>query len=176
MHPRATFTDAETPGAVPSLQTSELSIPELVAEVYQSAPAVERGRLLEHLLRPLGVLSLFGVAGGIFAKARLRGGWEDMHIRLEDIQGVRPSDVVALVEHAQQVSVEAVDGLAQRLASSPVLSGSAAAVLLVTLLVQRARSRRRGVPERESAAAPAALPGLQPGAARGRPTGSRSGT
>jgi hypothetical protein len=147
MNPQPTRTAVDATGEVPQLQPCELSIPELVAEVYQSAPAAERGHLLEQLLRPLGILSLFGVAGGIFAKAKLRGGWEDLHIKLEDIQSVRASDVVALVEHAQQVSVEAVDGLAQRLTASPALSGSAAAVLLVTLLVQRARGRRRGAPE-----------------------------
>jgi len=119
----------------------ESSIPELVADVYEAAPPDERGRLLEQLLRPLGVLSLFGVAGGIFAKARLRAGWQELHIRLEDIQAVRASDVIALVDHVQQVSVEAVDGLAQLLTALPALSGSAAAVLLATLLVQRAGAR-----------------------------------
>jgi hypothetical protein len=44
----------------------------------------------------------------------------------------------------QQAGVEAVDGLAPMLAGSPVLAGSAAAALLVTVLVQRARTRRRG--------------------------------
>jgi hypothetical protein len=121
---------------------ADMSIPELVASVYESAPPAERGRLLEQLLRPLGILSLFGVAGGIFARARLHGGWQDLHIRLEDIQAVRASDVTALVDYAQQVSVEAVDGLAQLLTASPVLSASAAAVLLATLLARRARERR----------------------------------
>jgi hypothetical protein len=49
---------------------------------------------------------------------------------------------MALVEHVQQVSVETVDGLAQLLARSPVLAGSAAAALLTSWLMQRARSRR----------------------------------
>ena len=123
-------------------QGSDLTIPQLVAEVYESAPPAERGRLLEQLLRPLGVLSLVAIADGIFAKIRLRSGWQDINVRLEDIQGVRPAHVIALVDHAQQVSVETVDGLVQPLTSSSILSGSAAAVLLVTVLLQRAASRR----------------------------------
>lgn len=118
------------------------SIPALVAEVYEAAPPVERSHLLEWLLRPLGVLSLFGIAGGVFADIRLRGGWQELHVRVEDIPRVGASEVMVLVDHAQQVSVETVDGLVQLLSASPALSGSAAATMLVALLVQRARSRQ----------------------------------
>jgi hypothetical protein len=121
---------------------SDVTIAQLVGEVYESAPAVDRGRFLEQLLRPLGVLSLVGIADGIFAKIRFRSGWQDLSVRLDDIQTVRSDHVIALVDHAQQVSVEAVDGLAQMVSSSPVMATSAAAALLVTVLVQRARSRR----------------------------------
>jgi hypothetical protein len=126
----------------PPCAATEASIPELVATVYEQAPAIERGHLLEQLMRPLGVLSLFGIAGGVFAGIRLRSGWQQVNLRLEDIQQVHAAQVVSLVEHAQQVSVEAVDGLAQLLMASPVLSGSAASALLVTLLVRRARTRQ----------------------------------
>lgn len=137
--------DSHTPDSAPNgaeIQATELSIPELVAEVFDAAPIAERGHLLEQLLRPLGVLSLFGIAGGVFASIRLRSGWQEMNLRLEDIQSVRAAQVIALVDHAQQVSVEAVDGLAQWLVASPVLSGSAAAALLVTVLMRRARARQ----------------------------------
>lgn len=114
----------------------------LVGEVYEAAPLAERGRLLDQLLQPLGVLSLFAVAGGLFAKLRLRGGWENFSVRPDDLQSVHAADVIALVDYVQQVSVEAVDGLAQMLTASPLITGSAAATLLVTLLIQRARKRR----------------------------------
>lgn len=127
-------------------QVREITIPQLVAEVYEAAPEAERGHLLEQLLRPLGVLSLVAVAGGVFAKLRLRGGWQELNVRLEDIQNIRTADVAALVDHAQQVSVETVDGLAQMLAASPVLSGSAAAALLITVLMRRARTRAPEAP------------------------------
>jgi hypothetical protein len=126
--------------ASPALQSRMLT--QLVGQVYEASPVVERRRLLEQLLRPLGLLSIVAVANGIFAQFRLRGGWSELQLQTEDIQGIRSSDVMALVEHVQQVSVEAVDGLAQLLARSPVLAGSAAAALLTSWLMQRARSRR----------------------------------
>lgn len=119
-----------------------MNIPELVAEVYKAAPPEERRHLLKALMRPLGVLSLFGIASGVFGAIRFRSGWQDMNIRPEDLQSVRAAQVIALADHAQQVSVEAVDGLAQLLMTAPVMSGTAAAALLVTVLVQRAHTRQ----------------------------------
>lgn len=117
-------------------QAADLSIPELVGQVYDGAPASERGRLLEPLLRPLGLLSLVAVAGGVFARLRLNPEWPSPTMLLDDLAAVRGRDVIALVEHVQQVSVEAVDSLAQLLAASPVLASSAAAALLVAVLMQ----------------------------------------
>ena len=114
----------------------------MVGQVYESAAPVERSRLLEYLLRPLGVLALVSVANGIFANIRFRSGWPEVHVRAEDLRNVRPGDVIALVNHVQQVSLHAVDGLAGMLSASPGMTGSAAAALLVTLLMQRARNRR----------------------------------
>ena len=119
-----------------------LSVPQLVGQVYAAAPAVDRSHMLEHLLRPLGVLALVAVADGVFAKIRFRGGWPDLQVRPEDAQNVQTSDVITLVDYVQQVSVHAVDGLAQVLATTPMMATSAAAGLLVTLLLQRARTRR----------------------------------
>ncbi len=82
------------------------------------------------------------MANGIFASIRFRSGGADLHVRVEDAQNVQPGDVITLVSHVQQVSIHAVDGLADMLATSPVMTGSAAAVLLMTLLVQRSRNRR----------------------------------
>jgi len=128
----------------PGCQASEIQIAQLVAQVYETAPPAVRVNLLEQLLQPLGVLSLMAVADGIFAKIRFSSGWPDMQIRFEDAQKVQAKDVIALVERVQQVSVNSVDGLAKMLTSSPVVAGSAAAALLVAVLMQRARSRREG--------------------------------
>lgn len=121
---------------------SEAAIAHLVGQVYEIAPPAERRRLLEHLLKPLGVLSVVAVANGIFANMRFRSGWSDLQVRLEDAQQVQSGDVITLVNYVQQVSIHAVDGLADMLTASPVLTGSAAAALLVSMLVQRARNRR----------------------------------
>ncbi len=126
----------------PACEVSEITIAQLVGQVYEFAPPAERSRLLEHLLRPLGVLSLVAVANGIFAKIRFQGGWPDIHVRPEDAQNVQIGDVITLVNHVQQVSFHAVDGLANMLAASPVMMGSAAAALLMSVLVQRAQTRR----------------------------------
>ncbi len=124
------------------LPVSEAAIAQLVGQVYEIAPPADRRRLLEHLIKPLGVLSLVAVANGIFASLRYQSGWPDMQIRIEDAQSIQARDVIALVNYVQQVSVHAVDGLASVLASSPVMTGSAAASLLITLLLQRSRTRR----------------------------------
>ncbi len=127
---------------------SEASVPELVGQVYEAAPPEVRGRLLEQLLRPLGALSLVAIAGGTFAKLRFRSGWQELHVRLDDAQGIQSKQVIALVDHVQQVSVETVDGLAQLLTNSPLMATSAAAAILVAVLIQRTRAR--GMTVRES--------------------------
>lgn len=133
--------DAGRPG-IPHGKESNGEIAHLVGKVFESAPAAERAQLLEHMLRPLGVLSLVAVANGVFAKVLFQNPGSDLHVRIEDAQGVRASDVVALADFAQQVSIEAFDGLAKLLAAWPVMAGSAAAALLITMLVRRTRSRR----------------------------------
>lgn len=142
MNPNNTPTLRETPDTNDLM--SEISIAQLVGQVYEAAPLDERSRLLEHLMRPLGVLSLVAVANGIFAKIRFRSGWPDIHIQPEDAQNVQTSDVITLVSHVQQVSRQAVDNLADILAASPVLTGSAAAAVLLAVLLQHNQNRRAG--------------------------------
>lgn len=124
--------------------TADTPISQLVAEVYESASPALRSRVLEQLLRPLGLLSLVAVANGIFADICFHSGWPDMHIQIKDAQKVQTSDVAALVERVQQVSGDSINGLARMLSASPMMTCSAATVLLVTILMQRARTRREG--------------------------------
>lgn len=142
MHPQTSATEPTALSTAAQLAASDAVIAELVGQVFEAAPTPEKRRLLAHLIRPLGLLSLVAVANGIFAKLRFRDGWQDIQPRLEDVQQVHTSDVVALVDHVQQVSVEAVDSLAHLLKTSPVVTGSAAAAVLVTILLQRANARR----------------------------------
>jgi len=110
---------------------------QLVGQVYETAPNTERKRLVEHLMKPLGILSLAAVANGIFVKIRFKGGWSDGPARMDDAQGVQVGDVIDLANFAQQVSTEAIGGLAQMLASSPVLTSSVAAALLIKIVLRR---------------------------------------
>lgn len=93
-------------------------------------------------MRPLGVLSLVAIANGIFAKIRFHSGWPEVHVPLDDVDRVQAGDITALVDRVQMVSTDAIDGLAGIVSASPVLAGSAAAALLVAMLVQRAGARR----------------------------------
>ena len=81
---------------------------ELVGQVYEVAPLSTRRRLLETMLRPMGVLGLVTVPGGVFVKLRFGPGMglHEAHLRLEDVGLVDTSDVSALVDRLQQVSSE----------------------------------------------------------------------
>lgn len=124
----------------------------LVGKVYQAAPPSERGCLIKYLMQPLGALSLLSVANGVFARIRFQGGFYNRQVRIEDLQGVQPEDVVALAYRVQQVSLHALNGLAHLLASSPTLASSAVALVLIKILSDRAKiyrdddSRIRSVP------------------------------
>jgi hypothetical protein len=122
-----------------SFSVSNHSVSQLIGQAYASAPAAERSRLLEHLLKPLGILSLMAVANGIFAVMLFRSGSPISHIRLEDTQNVHIDDVIALVEHVQQVSVESVESLVQSFMNCSVLTSAAAPALLVAVLLQQTK-------------------------------------
>lgn len=121
--------------AAPAVQSSMLS--KLVGKVYQSVAPDERGLLIRLLMQPLGILSLLAVANGVFAKLRLQG----MSSQLEDVQ---VDDVVELASFAQQVSEQAMHSVVQWLSASPVLVSSAAAAILVKILMDRTAQRREG--------------------------------
>jgi hypothetical protein len=150
------------PSGQPMLQGPEIPIEQLVAEVYQSAPpdtksrllsqlvgkvyetapAVEKSRLIEHLMRPLGILSLIAIANGIFASIRLRSASLNLRVGIDEVQKVQTSDVIALANCVQQISMQAVHGLAQIVTASPPLASTAAAVLLVQILLKQATMQR----------------------------------
>jgi hypothetical protein len=124
-------------------EAADVSLPQLVGKIYEAAPVTERTRLLEHLLRPLGVLSLAVVANGIFSKLRFLGGWPDLQVRPEHAESVRSEDVIALVDYVQQASSDVMYGLIRVVSESPVMSATAGATLLITVLMGRARQRPR---------------------------------
>jgi hypothetical protein len=127
------------PIQTPDTLNTNGSIAQLVGEVFAAAPPAEKSRLLAHLMKPLGLLSLVAIANGIFATIRFRSSWPDPHVALEDVQNVQASDVITLVNYVQQVSATAVDSLIDLLSASPLLTSSAAAALLVQVLMQRTK-------------------------------------
>jgi len=133
---------AEVYDAAPAA-VQERMVSQLVGKIYETAPVPVRSKLILHLMKPLGVLSLVAVADGIFAKIRFRSGWPEVQVLPDDVKNVEPQDVVALTHYAQQVSVHVLDGLTRVVMASPVLATSAAAALLVHILVQRSRADRR---------------------------------
>ena len=126
--------------AKPSVKSRMLNL--LVGHAYAASPPQVKQSLLEQLIRSVGVLGLVTVAGGVFAKIRLRGGWPDIAVRLDDLQDIRTSDVVALVDYVQQVSTDALMGATQLLASNPALLGSGAVAVLVSIMIRRVPDRR----------------------------------
>jgi hypothetical protein len=121
---------------------SDAAVARLVGVLYETAPMAERRRLLDCLLPSMGVLSLVAIANGVFARIRLRSDWAPAHVRLQDVQPIQAVDVVALVERVQQTRVEAIDDLVQWVMTSPILAGSAAAALLLAVLMQHAQARK----------------------------------
>jgi hypothetical protein len=115
----------------------------LLDDVFHRMPRGEQARLLEKLIKPLGLLSLAAVANGVFAKLWLQSGAHASQLRLDDGVMIGPGDVADLAVFVQQMSVETVDGLTQLLATSPALVGSAAAAALIAALTRRIQARRQ---------------------------------
>jgi len=136
------------PDALPHASPDD--VPELVAAVFDAAPLPERKRLLELMIRPLGVLSLAAVANGLFAHIALRSNWTRFQLQTEDVQQVKTDDVVALAHYVQQASAHAFDGMRQVLMSSPALMGTTAtAVLLAFLTTELKRRNTRTATEKD---------------------------
>jgi hypothetical protein len=124
---------------LPAMPETATTIAQLVARVYDDASMADRARLLEQLLKPLDAASLARVADGAFARLRLAGGWHDFQLWPDDVRRVRTRDVVALVETLQPCSRWQLDGLSRLLRTSPSLSTSTSAALLVQALAERRR-------------------------------------
>jgi hypothetical protein len=120
-------------------RSTEAALPELLGRVYADATPDAKTRILSELIRPLGLLSLVAVAGGAFAPIRLRNGWRDVHVRLDDALQASPADVMALTAHVAQVSIETIENIAQWLVNNPLVVGSAAVLLLLQALSRRGR-------------------------------------
>ncbi len=154
---------AANEGIIPEPSGGPIPINDLVVEVFESseppmkrrmlnvlfgrayaiAPADVRKSLLEKLMRPLGALSLITLAGGVFARIGFRGGWPNLSVQLEDVQNVRNSDVIALVDYVQQVSTGTLIEAVRMIESAPAMTGSGAAAVLISIFLNRSIERRK---------------------------------
>jgi hypothetical protein len=116
---------------------ASVALPVLVGKVFEEASPTERGRLLEQLLKPLGILALVAIANGNFARLTLVNGWSRLTIRAEDTQFIESQDVVALASRVQQISMQAIEGLSHIVSTSPMLAGSTAAAMLLAVLAKQ---------------------------------------
>lgn len=120
------------------------SIPQQVGEIYGMAPNEIRIKMLEYLLRPIGVLPLVAVARGVFAKIRFRSGWPELKINIEDIAEVQVDDVISLAEYVLQENEHAIFGLEKLLRGvQSVENSEAVSVFLANLAMHFCSGDRR---------------------------------
>jgi hypothetical protein len=126
------------------------NVPALVAALYDEAPASQRQRLLNHLLRPVGPLALVAVATGAFAQLLPHGRWSVAQVRLEDVLfRIRADHVFDLARYVEEKSPEMLWRLSDVLSSSPLLMGTlSGALLLVALRARRRSAANSGTPKR----------------------------
>jgi len=122
----------------PEEQGKALSL--LIGQVYESASPPLKARLLQRMIAPLGVLATVAVAHGAFARLKLQTGWHDLQSLAPELQKISADDVVALADRVQLVGTDALLRLADVIGKSPVLASSAAAALLMTLLIRKAQN------------------------------------
>jgi hypothetical protein len=122
----------------PEEQGKALSL--LIGQVYESASPPLKARLLQRMIAPLGVLAAVAVAHGVFARLKLQTGWHDLQSLAPELQKISADDVVALADRVQLVGTDALLRLADVIGKSPVLASSAAAALLMTLLIRKAQN------------------------------------
>lgn len=75
-----------------------------IGEIFEISPIGVRIKMLEYLLRNIGVLPLVAVANGIFAKIVFRGSWPELRIKEEDVVEVKVGDVISLADYVLQVN------------------------------------------------------------------------
>jgi hypothetical protein len=83
-----------------------------VAAMVMAAPPLQRERLLNALLRPLGPLALVSVAAGAFAGLLPSDRWRAAHASREQAMRVDATQVLALVVYVEQKSPEVLLGMA----------------------------------------------------------------
>jgi len=123
------------------LRRVERMLPSWTAQAYDEAPAAVRPRIIECLMRPVGVLGLVAVAGGAFAALRQRNGWEQLQVGLGDAVQVSTAQVFELASYVQQTAPDAFSQVADLFTTQP--AGVGAAMLIQAVAMRPWAGRRR---------------------------------
>ena len=116
-----------------SLRGLELAAARLVSRIYRYASAPLRAEMLACLLKPLGTLSLVGVASGAFATLLQRDGAALPSIPLEMAARYSSAQILELATFAHEVNPGAIEQLTAILsvgATGAVALSTSALVLL----------------------------------------------
>ena len=107
--------------------------PRLISHLYDLGDQALRSRLLARLLQPLGTLGMAAVAAGAFACFVQRRTADGVMVALDDVSRYSSEQILELARFVEQVDPEVLQGVAQRVANTPVglaaLSASAAMLL-----------------------------------------------
>lgn len=126
-------------GPAARLRGLEVAAARLVSRIYRYANAPLRAEMLACLLRPLGALSLVGVAAGAFAPLLQRDGAAPSTIPLEMVARVSSDQVLELALFVHEVSPGALAQLSTLLSDSAIGAAALSASAFV-LLYRRLRS------------------------------------
>jgi hypothetical protein len=126
-------------------------IPKLIAAAYSEATGPLRVRLLECLLRPVGVLGLVAIAAGAFGELLRRGSYQRLEVSLDDAARVTADQMLELARYVEQCSPDTFQQVSSMLADTPL--GIASVSGSVLLLALRAWHQRRTATGRSAIAA-----------------------
>ena len=98
-------------------------------------------KILNTVVRQLGILSLVAVANGIFARAAIQWPQAAPNIPLDQVPSIKIEDVWELLDFAYQVSSDVFDGLTQLIVASPKIANTASGLLLVAWIAKRRKYR-----------------------------------
>lgn len=118
--------------AVPASGTQSLSV--VVANAFTRLRLIERVRLLQGLLRPVGPMALAVLGGGVFAKYVAHARWPHLSVSLDDAAHVTFSQVHELVRYLEQsnpvVLQQVLVVFARDTTTVAALGGSVAAMVM----------------------------------------------
>lgn len=137
--------DVPTTGAcAPGDGAIGLRAARLVSRLYRAAGAPLRSKIIACLVRPLGSLSLAGVASGAFAGFLSGGADASAGVPIGDLAAYSADQIFELARFVEQASPDALQQLAGVLADNPMAASafSAAAVMLLVRTVRGLRARR----------------------------------